>query len=199
MPDSVTFRDGDLVRPVAPFYEIWARVGDAGGALREVPLTPALLQANGLALAALQMKVTAQNLKAARRTGNRQLAFGTFPPLSISASNHSRIAILGTSPTTAPTPMIPAGRSIPLGSVQFVRSIPQPANEPWSAFVNVETIRFRYTPGTGAVLRSAGSRAGDPAKRAAGAGRPSRECLSQPECRLARRGNDRPGRARRHL
>ena len=45
--------------------------------------------------------------------------------------------------------MIPAGRSIPLGSVQFVRSIPQPANEPWSAFVNVETIRFRYTPGTG--------------------------------------------------
>ena len=149
MPDSVTFRDGDLVRPVAPFYEIWARVGDAGGALREVPLTPALLQANGLALAALQMKVTAQNLKAARRTGNRQLAFGTFPPLSISASNHSRIAILGTSPTTAPTPMIPAGRSIPLGSVQFVRSIPQPANEPWSAFVNVETIRFRYTPGTG--------------------------------------------------
>jgi quercetin dioxygenase-like cupin family protein len=62
--DSVTFRDGDLVRPVAPFYEIWARVGDTGGALREVPLTPALLQANGLALAALQMKVTAQNLKA---------------------------------------------------------------------------------------------------------------------------------------
>ena len=30
MPDSVTFRDGDLVRPVAPFYEIWARVGDTG-------------------------------------------------------------------------------------------------------------------------------------------------------------------------
>ena len=45
--------------------------------------------------------------------------------------------------------MISAGRSIPLGSVQFLRSIPQPANEPWSAFVNVETIRFRYTPGTG--------------------------------------------------
>ena len=51
----MTFRDGDLIRPVAPFYEIWARVGDAGSApatWREVPLTPALLQANGIALAA---------------------------------------------------------------------------------------------------------------------------------------------------
>ena len=32
MPDSVAFRDGDLIRPVAPFYEVWARVGDAGSA-----------------------------------------------------------------------------------------------------------------------------------------------------------------------
>jgi hypothetical protein len=152
MPESVTFRDGDLIRPVAPFYEIWARIGDAGSApatWREVPLTPALLQANGIALAALQMKVTAQNLKAARRTGDSQLAFGTFPPLTISATNNARIAILGTSPPTTPTPMIPAGRNIPLGSVQFLRSVPQPSGEAWSAFVNVETLRFRYTPGTG--------------------------------------------------
>src|SRR6478609_7160940 len=119
MPDQVTFRDGDLIRPVAPFYEIWARVGEAGSApvtWRAVPLTPALLQANGLALAALRMKVTARNLKAARRTGNPQLAFGTFPPLTIGANDTSRVAILGTSQTTAPTPMIPAGRSISLGS-----------------------------------------------------------------------------------
>ena len=116
---------------------------------RAVPLTPALLQANGLALAALRMKVTASNLKAARRTGNPQLAFGTFPPLTIGANDSSRVAILGTSPTTAPTPMIPAGRSIPLGSVQMLRSIPQPSGEAWSSAVSVETIRFRYTPATG--------------------------------------------------
>jgi len=152
MPDSVAFRDGDLIRPVAPFYEVWARVGDAGSAQtawRDVPLTPALLQADGLALAALQMKVTARNLKAARRAGNPQLAFGTFPPLTLSANNNSRVPILGVSPTTAPTPMIPAGRSVPLGSVQFLRSMPQPNSEAWSSAVNVETIRFRYTPGTG--------------------------------------------------
>ena len=152
MPDQVTFRDGDLIRPVAPFYEIWARVGETGSApatWRAVPLTPALLQANGLALAALRMKVTARNLKAARRTGNPQLAFGTFPPLTIGANDTSRVAILGTSPTTAPTPMVPAGRSIPLGSVQMLRSIPQPSGEAWSSAVNVETIRFRYTSATG--------------------------------------------------
>jgi hypothetical protein len=152
VPDSISFRDGDLIRPVAPFYEVWARVGDPGSsptAWRDVPLTPTLLQANGLALVALQMKVTARNLKAARRAGNAQLAFGTFPPLMLNANDHSRVPILGGSPSTAPTPMIPTGRNIPLGSVQFLRSRPQPTNEIWSSAVNVETIRFRYTPGTG--------------------------------------------------
>jgi hypothetical protein len=152
MPDSVAFRDGDLIRPVAPFYEVWARVGDAGSALvtwRDVPLTPALLQANGLALAALQLGVTARNLKAARRAGNPQLAFGTFPALTLNANDNSRVTILGVSPTTASTPMIPHGRSIPLGSVQFLRSVPQPNGEAWSDAVNIENLRFRYTPGTG--------------------------------------------------
>jgi hypothetical protein len=152
MPDSVAFRDGDLIRPVAPFYEVWARVGDAGSnpvTWRDVPLTPALLQANGLALAALQLRITARNLKAARRAGNPQLAFGTFPALTLNANDNSRIPIPGVSPTTASTPMIPHGRSIPLGSVQFMRSVPQPGNEPWSSVINIETLRFRYTPATG--------------------------------------------------
>ena len=152
MPDAVAFRDGDLIRPVAPFYEIWARVGDAGSApvnWRDAPLTPALLQANGLTLAALQLTVTARNLKAARRAGNPQLAFGTFPALTLNANDNSRIPILGVSPIAASTPMIPHGRSIPLGSVQFMRSVPQPKGEAWSDAVNVENLRFRYTPGTG--------------------------------------------------
>jgi hypothetical protein len=152
MPDSIGFRDGDLIRPVAPFYEIWARVGEAGSApatWREVPLTPALLQANGLTLNGLQIKVTAQNLKAARRTGDPELGFGTFPPLTIGATDNSRVAIFGVSPPSASTPMIPAGRRIPLGSVQILRSIVQPSGEPWSSAVNVETLRFRYTPARG--------------------------------------------------
>jgi len=33
--------------------------------------------------------------------------------------------------------------------VQFLRSRPQPTNEIWSSAVNVETIRFRYTPAAG--------------------------------------------------
>jgi hypothetical protein len=152
LPDTVGFRDGDLIRPVAPFYEVWARLGQAGSApatWQDAPLTPALLQAHGLALADLEIKVTARNLKAARRTANPDLGFGTFPPVTMSADDHSRIAILGTSPPSVQTPMIPSGRSIPLGSVQILRSVPQPTGEAWSNEVNVETLRFRYTPASG--------------------------------------------------
>ena len=30
LPTSIAFRDGDLIRPVAPFFEIWARLGASG-------------------------------------------------------------------------------------------------------------------------------------------------------------------------
>ena len=46
MPEELHFRDGALIRPVAPFLELWARVGEPGsaaGTWRDVPLTPKLL------------------------------------------------------------------------------------------------------------------------------------------------------------
>jgi hypothetical protein len=47
--------------------------------------------------------------------------------------------------------MIPEGRSIPLGNVQIMLSRPQPKDSgaPWEDEVNVEVIRFRFTPGRG--------------------------------------------------
>lgn len=152
MPDTVTFRDGELIRPVAPFFEIWARVGAAGSApaaWQDTPLTPVLLADNGMALAGLVIKVTARNLKAARRTGDTRHAFGTFPSLTLTGSDHSRVPVQGISPPNTATPMIPAGRRIPLGSVQILRSVPQPTGQPWSDTVNVEVIRFRFTPAAG--------------------------------------------------
>ena len=45
MPDQLRFRDGNLVRPVAPFFEVWALVdADGSSELTETPLTPALLE-----------------------------------------------------------------------------------------------------------------------------------------------------------
>src|ERR1700722_12683214 len=44
IPDKVVFRDGDRIRPVAPFFEVFARIGD--GELQ--PLTIRLLSEYGL-------------------------------------------------------------------------------------------------------------------------------------------------------
>jgi len=154
-PDSIAFRDGSAIRPLAPFFEIWARLGAAGtpaSEWRDVPLTPALLAEHGMMPASLRLQVIAQNLKAARRAADRNLGFGTHPAVTIAGNDHRRVPLLGVSPPSAATPMIPAGanpRSIPLGSVQILRSIPQPPNEPWSNEVNVEVIRFRFTPAAG--------------------------------------------------
>lgn len=42
------FRDGSLLRPLAPYLELWALVGDGSpSALAAAPVTPALLEANG--------------------------------------------------------------------------------------------------------------------------------------------------------
>lgn len=156
MPTSLQFRDGALIRPVCPFFELWARTGESGSAPAtwlEVPLTPSLLTQQGATLNDLVFRIDAKNLKAARRTSNPELRFGTFPPLEVKAANNSVTPILAVSPpgVAAARRMIPTGRSIPLGSFQVMKSRPQPApgSTPWTAAVNVEVIRFRFTPARG--------------------------------------------------
>lgn len=156
MPSSLHFRDGGLIRPVAPFFEVWARMGANNSAeetWRDVPLTPALLAAQGIALADVRFQVTAINGKAARRTGDPSLRFGTFPPVEVRADIHTSVPLLATSPPRTAVPMIPAGRNIPLGSVQVMRSRPQPAagSTAWVDLVNVEVLRLRFTPARGHV------------------------------------------------
>src|SRR5262245_36013388 len=73
MPDKLIFREGALIRPVSPFFELWALLGELGSApdtWREAPVTPGLLAQHGAALNNLVVRVNAQNRKAARRTRN---------------------------------------------------------------------------------------------------------------------------------
>ena len=156
MPTLLQFRDGSLIRPVCPFFELWALVGEPGSApatWREVPVTPALLTAQGATLNNLVFQIDAKNLKVARRTSNPDLRFGTFPPVQVRGDNNSPTPILAVSPPgiAASRRMIPSGRSIPLGSFQVMKSRPQPApgSTPWTEAVNVELIRFRFTPARG--------------------------------------------------
>ncbi|UJW22586.1 MULTISPECIES: hypothetical protein [Pseudomonas] len=152
LPQSIAFRDGDLIRPVAPFFEIWARLGEPESeptTWTEMPLTTELLANDGLSLSSLQLAVTARNLKAARRSGNSAHAFGNWQPLVIQGNDFKVRRVEGQSPPSVTEPMIPAGRHIPLGTVQMLRSTPQPISQPWSDTVRVDTIRFRYTPAIG--------------------------------------------------
>ncbi len=152
LPQAVAFRDGDLIRPVAPFFEVWARVGESGsdaGTWTEAPLTNELLASDGLSISSLRLRVTARNRKAARRSGDESHAFGNWQSLLIAGNDSTVRTIEGTSPPGTPVPMIPPGRPIPLGTVQMLRSTAQPAGQPWSRVVRVDTIRFRYTPARG--------------------------------------------------
>ena len=154
IPAAIRLRDGDMIRPVAPFFEIWALVGEPGSPpsqWQQEPLTPKLLRRSGADEAALTIEIDVKNRKAARRRNNDALVFGSFPPVSIRGDDHNVHALLGTSPPGALNPMIPPGRSVPLGNLQIMRSREQPKKgaTPWAEAVNVEVIRFRFTPARG--------------------------------------------------
>ena len=155
LPTQLTFRDGALIRPVCPFFEIWARIGSPGSSRKtwtERPLTPALLAQAGASVADLSLKIDAKNFKVARRTGNVNLRYGTFPPVVVRADVHLPVALWASSPNGVSQPMIPTDRPIPLGFVQILRSrAPLPPSDVRAAAVDVERLRFRLTPAQGLV------------------------------------------------
>ena len=151
LPTELRFRDGVLIRPVCPFFELWAMVGAPGSAAntwRAVPLTPTLLGQQNASVSNLTLRIDAHNLKAARRTGNPRHGFGTRPAVAIGGDDHGSHVLFATSPGPNPR-MIPSGRSIPLGSVQIMRSKPNQPSAPWNGIVDLEVIRWRFTPGRG--------------------------------------------------
>ena len=92
----------------------------------------------------------------ARRPGRRRnrplLRYGTFPPVRIAGNDHAGKELLGISPPDAARPMIPRtprARSIPLGRLQVLRPVAQPANPPWPAEVRIDAVRVRFTPAPG--------------------------------------------------
>jgi hypothetical protein len=125
-PNRIQFRDGDRIRPVAPFLEVFARTGED---VLE-PLTLDLLKAEGLAPENLCWTVTLGNIKAFRRTGDvndKILA-------EASVSDHAPHPLEGQCANFL------AGKTLPLGSVQYIKPTP--------AFPE---IRLRYTPAAGLV------------------------------------------------
>jgi hypothetical protein len=143
---------------VAPFFELWALVGEPDSkpeTWQQQPLTPALLQGTGAT--GFTLRLDARNRKAARRARDETLEFGTFPALVISSDNHAPVPIDANSPPGM-RPMIPKGtQGIPLGSVQILRSREQPQSAEWTSKVRVDVFRFRFTPAKGEMYGPVGA------------------------------------------
>jgi|SwirhisoilCB2_FD_contig_31_11350628_length_1743_multi_3_in_0_out_0_1 hypothetical protein len=146
IPCEIRFRDEDHIRPVAPFFELHAVVEDSSGNIQEMPLTPTLLEQAGTSLSAVRYVVTAANRKAERRTGDP--ACGYSARLEVRGDDHSRTALLASSPTRFGTqPLVSIERPIHLGWFQAMR----PIRTPEEALANLSVLRVRITPAHGEV------------------------------------------------
>ena len=132
-PAEIKFRDGDHIKPVAPFLEVFAHLDDGATA----PLTLDLLGAKRAEDVRIYWRVEVGNIKAYRRTGDpRDMAIAT-----IEFSDHQSHALRATAPNFI------AGKSLPLGHVRYIR--------PTEAFPE---IRLRFTPAKGLVYGAKRSR-----------------------------------------
>lgn len=165
MPDELRFKDDDgSIRPVAPFFELWARLQRSeDGGVEELPVNLALLAELGIGLQNLALEVTATNQKAARRTGYWPCSFTARA--EIAGQDHRVHTLKAFSRHTASqVPLVSHERPIPLGQVQWLRPVAAPAaaasreSDPTSAAaredlaaVDLSALRLRFTPATGEV------------------------------------------------
>jgi hypothetical protein len=156
-PGVIRFRDGKELRPVAPFFELWARVlitpadaaanpdGPAAGTQRELPLTATLLHELGGALTSISYVVRVANRKAARRTGDDANAFEAS--IKVRGDDHAPRPLLAiTPPRPGQEPLVIATQPIPLGSFQVMRPVRRTRLD-----VDLDVLRARFTPARGQV------------------------------------------------
>jgi len=163
LPSFIRFRDGDDLRPVAPFFELWARIKrDLNGPIEEVPLTLVLLEEAGGSLEGVTYHVTAANRKAQRRTGDPACSF--VAGIDVRGTDFRRRELLATSPRKQGVePLVPFDHPISLGFIQAIKPIRalrppddaagdpsvKPAVEEMG--VDLGVLRLRFTPARGEV------------------------------------------------
>ena len=133
IPDCVRFRDGDHIRPVAPFLEVFVRTSDD----TFEPLTIDLLQANGLQPKDVRWTVLVGNIKAFRRTGDP----GDKAIAKVSFSDHAIQALDATAGNFLP------GKVLPLGSARYIKPNPR-----------FPQIRLRFTHAKGLIYGASNER-----------------------------------------
>ncbi len=164
LPSILQFRDGEHLRPVAPFLELWAeveytvddpevglpsgnpaKVTPAAGDRAEMALTSTLLRTAGGSLDGVLYTVHVANKKAVRRTGNPANGFEAWHQVRADDyDSHQLLAI--TPPAPAQEPLVPPDHPIPLGWFQAIRPLAR-----LHTGVNLDVLRVRFTPARGEV------------------------------------------------
>lgn len=123
LPSFIRFRDNFKLRPVAPFFELWAKVRNIkDNTESEVPLTLALLEQLGGSLEGLTYHVTAANRKAERRTGDSSCGF--IARLDARGNDFRRRELCASSPrAVGGEPLVPDTHPISLGFFQVIKPI----------------------------------------------------------------------------
>ncbi|MFO1060513.1 MAG: hypothetical protein U1E53_26515 [Dongiaceae bacterium] len=143
-PSDIQFRDGEKLRPVAPFFELWATVRRAG-VVAEEPLTLDLLHQLRALPTNLEYSITVANRKAQRRTRAAECAF--IARATVGGDDHDRKELRAASPHRPDkVPLVAADRPIPLGWFQVIRPT---SSGPGAVDLSVQRVRF--TPATGQV------------------------------------------------
>jgi hypothetical protein len=152
-PTVIRFREHGKLRPIAPFFELWATVvhgaddgsGRPPGSTDEVALTAALLTKCGGALSSLVYTVSVANRKAARRTGSESDGFAATAQAR--GDDFTRHELLASSPAVPDgAPLVLSTLPIPLGFFQVIRPVAVP-----EAAVDLDVLRLRLTPARGEV------------------------------------------------
>jgi hypothetical protein len=150
IPSVIRFRDPGGLRPVAPFFELWARVelgSDAPtpGEVAEVPLTRELLTRVGAQLSDVVYGVRVANRKAARRTGAESDSFSAA--VQVQGDDVTPRPLLASSPPSPDgIPLVVPEHPVPLGSFQVIRPVAGRVGP-----VDLDVLRVRFTPARGEV------------------------------------------------
>ena len=141
LPNAIQFRDHGLLRPVAPFFELWATLNNG----KCVPLTSTLLKQLGATTDNVEYAITMANRKAQRRTGSAACAY--IARVAVGASDHERKELKAYSPhTSGEEPLVFQDHPISLGHFQALKPTNRDAMN-----VDLAVLRVRFTPARGKV------------------------------------------------
>jgi hypothetical protein len=145
LPNSIQFKDRGQLRPVAPFFELWAWIDDGTDDGVRLPLTPTLLAQFDASTDNIEYTVTVANRKAQRRTNSASCAY--IARESVNASDFAPRPLKAFSPHgSGEEPLVYKDHPIPLGTFQAIKPVSRRAMG-----IDLGALRVRFTPAKGKV------------------------------------------------